>query len=199
MRRAPALFLQELIAGLPREGGGAKTLRDRALLLIGWIGALRRSEIVGLDIEDLEENPRGLILHLRRSKTDQDGTGRTVIIPAGRGKLCPVVALKSWIAALHDSTGPIFRAVNRHGTIKAGRLEARAVARIVREAATKSGLTGNYSGHSLRSGFISEAALRGRSERSIAAQTGHRSIVILRGYVRRATPFDDNAAADILI
>jgi integrase len=196
----PFLFL-DLIAGLP-TGDTLKALRDRAILLLGWTGALRRSELVALNLEDIEERPEGVIIQLRRSKTDQTAKGRQLAIPYAIGNICPVKALNQWrsrytVNLASSCNAPVFCSINRHSQLK-GRLEDRAVDRLVKEAAHRAGLEEGYSAHSLRAGFISEAALRGKSERSIAQQSGHKSLPVLRGYIRRATPFQDNAVVGLI-
>lgn len=200
-KQAKPLLLPGLLSGLP-TGNSPKTLRDRAILLLGWAGALRRSELVALTLEDLEESPEGLILFVRSSKTDQEKAGRRIAIPYAIGEICPVKALKAWIACYTCSpegrcNGPLFCAIDRHGNLKES-LGDRAVDRLVKEAADRAGLEGQYSAHSLRAGLISEAALRGKSERAIANQSGHKSLPVLRGYIRRATPFQDNAVVGLI-
>ncbi|MEN9646170.1 MAG: hypothetical protein RL238_2839 [Actinomycetota bacterium] len=177
-----------------RLGGDRQAVRDRAILLVGFAGALRRSEIVALNVEDLSLRNEGIVLSLRRSKTDQEGEGRLVALKAGRDpETCPVTAIAAWIEASDITEGPLFRSVNRHGTV-GQRLSAQSVTTIVRRAVQSIGLdpTG-YSGHSLRAGFATTAAANGASERAIANQTGHRSMSVLRRYVRHGSLFTDNA------
>lgn len=161
--------------------------RDRALLLTGFAGAFRRSELVGLDWDDLEFSEEGVKITIRRSKTDQEGVGRVLGIPRARqGKLCPVRALERWRAD-GDGAGAVFRAGGK-------RLSDRMVARIVQRWMERAGREGSeYGGHSLRSGLATEAARGGASERSIMRQTGHRSTVMVRRYIQEATVFEDNA------
>jgi len=188
--------IRAMMKGLPE---GLSDLRDRALLLVGFAGALRRSELVGLDVEDVSFEQEGMVLTLRRSKTDQEGQGQTIAIPHGRhAATCPVQALQEWLAAAGIAAGPIFRAVDRHGNIAAARLSDRAVANIVKRAAAAAGLDpADYAGHSLRSGMATAAARAGASERSIMNQTRHRSVAMVRRYIHRGQMFADNAAGQL--
>ncbi len=175
-------------------------LRDRALLLVGFAGAFRRSELVSIDVEDLETVPEGFVVHLKRSKTDPYRHGRKVGIPYGTSeKTCPVVALETWLIVASLATGPVFRAVDRYGHLRDGRLSGRAVARIVKRCAAKAGLDkSQFSGHSLRAGFATSAAVAGVSERAIMKQTGHKSTKMVRRYIRDGQLFQNNAATNLL-
>jgi site-specific recombinase XerD len=177
---------------------GRVGLRDRALLLLGFAGAFRRSELVGLHVEDLCFDGEGLRVRLRKSKTDQEGEGRTVAIPFGESEdTCPVRAVRGWLDEGVDA-GPIFRRVHRGGGIARAGLSGRAVALICKAHVGRCGLDpAHFAGHSLRSGFATQAAKAGKSERAIAAQTGHRDVRVLRRYIREANLFVDNAAKGI--
>jgi site-specific recombinase XerD len=170
--------------------------RDRALLLLGYAGALRRSELVVLTMEDVEETSEGLIVTLRRSKTDQESIGRVVGIPYGSDPgTCPVRSLRAWLKTAQITEGPLFRPINRHGHIAAAPLLPKAVALIIKRTAESAGLDpGRYAGHSLRAGFATQAAQGGASERSIMEQTGHHSVLQVREYIRHGTVFMENAA-----
>jgi integrase len=170
-------------------------VRDRAILLIGFAGAFRRSELVALDFSDLSFQPEGLLLTLRRSKTDQEGQGRRVAIPHGsHSETCPVQALDAWLRAAEITDGPVFRSVRKGGVVCESRLSGHAVALIVKRLAKKLGLTAeSISGHSLRAGFVTSAARAGEPERRIMRQTGHKSIEMVLRYVRQANAFSDNA------
>jgi integrase len=174
------------------------SVRDRALLLIGFAGAFRRSELVSLDVSDLELEDRGYVAHLRRSKTDQLAHGRDVAIPYGSDPLtCPVRALEAWLEMACIDAGAIFRQVDRHGRI-GGRLSPASVASIVKRYAAAAGVDPReLSGHSLRSGLATSAAAAGKSERAIMAQTGHRSYQMVRRYIHRASLFDECGAVGI--
>lgn len=171
--------------------------RDRAVLLLGFAAALRRSELVALDVEDLEERDEGLVVTVRRSKTDQEGAGHVVGVPYGsHPATCPVRAVRAWRQAAGIDTGPLFRPIDRHGAMRPQRLRGADVAGVVKRAAARAGLDPDrYAGHSLRSGLATAAAAGGASERAIMAQTGHRSLPTVRRYIRRGGLFDDNAAA----
>jgi len=173
-------------------------VRDRALLLLGFAGAFRRSELVALDWSDIEETAEGLVVTLKRSKTDQEGEGAKVGIPRGRtAETCPDAALRAWKAA-SAGEGPVFRNLTRHGRI-GGRLSDKGVALVVKRAAEAAGLDpARFSGHSLRAGLATAAAAAGASERAIGNQTRHKSLKVLRGYIREGSLFRENAAATVL-
>jgi integrase len=196
--KAPALTadVRAMVATLPEKRIGD---RDRALLLLGFAGAFRRSELVGLDVADVAAMRDGLVVTLRRSKTDQEGAGRPVGIPYGSNPAtCPVRALEAWRAAAAIADGALFRGVDRHGRLLPGRLSDRAVARVVQRAAAAAGLDpARYAGHSLRAGLATAAAAANVPERVIALQTGHRSMKILRRYIRQGSLFTENAAAAV--
>ncbi len=184
-----------MVAGLT----GIKGLRDKALLLLGFAGAFRRSELVGLTVGDIELVKQGLVVQLRFSKTDQEGRGRKVAIPFGRGIVCPVLALQHWLEVSGITEGAIFRGVNRHGVISDTPLTAQVVALVVKERAFAAGLDPNrYSGHSLRAGLVTSAAKLGVSSWKIRQQTGHKSDAMLARYIRDANIFIDNAAGAVL-
>lgn len=173
--------------------------RDRALLLIGFAGAFRRSELVSLDVEDLIFCREGLVITLRKSKTDQDGQGRKVAITYGSNyDTCPIRSLQLWLEASGIKSGPVFRSVNRHGNVQTGRLSDKAVALVIKRCAKNAGLNpDNYSGHSLRSGMATSAAQNGVSERAIMNQTGHKSVNMVRRYIREGSLFKNNASATL--
>jgi len=185
--------------GLIKWDSGRKGLRDKALILVGFFAALRRSELVGLNVEDVEFVPEGAILTIRKSKTDQEGRGREVAIgyATTRADLCPVRALQSYMATLGRNTGPLFVSM-RKSLYTHSRLSTDAVARIVKDYADRLGLDPRrFGGHSLRAGFATTAALLGATEDEIALQTGHKSMTVLRGYIRRASLFERNAMTRI--
>lgn len=170
-----------------------KAARDRALLLIGFAGAFRRSELVTLRCEDLTEHTSGIEILLRHSKTDQEKAGRTVFIPHANGERCPVRALASWREIAGIDAGWLFRAVNRHDQISVSPLTAQSVALIVKAAAQRVGTDPNIvSGHSLRAGYCTQAAIAGLQPYQIREQTGHKSDATLVRYIRpvakRKTP-----------
>jgi integrase len=175
-------------------------LRDRAVLLLGFAGAFRRSELVALDVADIEDVPEGLLITIRRSKTDQEGQGRKVAIP--RGEIaCPVAALKAWLEAAGITEGAVFRRVfnKRNQRVSAARLGACNVAAIVKVAARKLGLDPiAFAGHSLRAGFVTSAVKRGANLLKITDVTGHRSLEMLKTYSRDAEAFVGHAGAGLL-
>jgi len=184
--------------GLIRWDSGRKGLRDKALILVGFFGAFRNSELVGLNIEDVVFTPEGAILTLRKSKTDQEGRGREVAIGyAKRPELCPVRALQTYMATLGRNTGPLFVSM-RKSQYTQSRLSTYAVALIVKDYADRIGLDPRqFSGLSLRAGFVTTAALMGATEEEIALQTGHKSPTAVWGYIRRASLFERNAMTRI--
>ncbi|MGH3743265.1 MAG: site-specific integrase [Mycobacteriales bacterium] len=145
------------------------------------------------------EGTDGLTVHLRRSKTDQEGEGRTVGIPYGSNPAtCPVRAWRAWVESAGITDGPAFRPVNRGGRVGANRLSDRSVADIVKRHAATAGIdTDQVSGHSLRAGLATSAAAAGVSERVIAAATGHKGTAMLRRYIREGNLFLENAAAAV--
>ena len=197
-QNAPALT-DDIRAMLEATDPGLLGTRDRALVLLGFAGAFRRSELVGLEIEDCIFGKDGLTVTLRRSKTDQDGVGRKIGIPYGSNPdTCPVRTIHAWIELAGVSAGPLFRSISRHGRIQPGRLSGIDVARVVKKLADRAGLDpARYAGHSLRSGHATAAAASGASERSIMNQTGHRSVQMVRRYIREGSLFRENSAGKL--
>jgi integrase len=174
-------------------------IRDRALMLLGFAGAFRRSELVGLDVEDCVFGKDGLTVTLRRSKTDQDGAGRKIGIPYGSNpETCPVRTIQGWMEIAAVTSGPLFRSITRHGLIRSGRLSGIDVSRVVKKLAERAGLDpAKYGGHSLRAGHATAAAIAGATERSIMKQTGHRSVQMVRRYIRDGSLFRENSAGKL--
>lgn len=186
--------LLQVLAGLGDDLG---SLRDRGLLLVATAAALRRSELVALDVDDIVVEPEGLRVTVRRSKTDTEGRGAVVAVGRTGTSTCPASAYEAWLAAAGHTDGAAFRAVDRHGR-RGGRLSGSAVALIVKRRAAAAGLPAkNFAGHSMRSGFATSAARAGLSEFKIAEQTRHASLEVLRRYVRAGRLFDVNFAAEI--
>lgn len=175
------------------------SVRDRALLLVGFAGAFRRSELVALDVDDLADTADGLVVTVRRSKTDQEGAGETIGVPYGSDpSTCPVRAYRAWLEAAGIVFGPVFRPVDRHGRMAERRLGDRAVADVVKRCAAAAGLDpAQYAGHSLRAGLITAAAEAGVAERDIMRQSRHNSVPVMRRYIRAATVWQANAAAAV--
>jgi integrase len=169
------------------------------VILLGFAGAFRRSELAGLSLEDCTFGKDGLTIMLRRSKTDQEGVGRKVGIPYGSNpETCPVRNLQTWIEQAGMTSGPVFRSINRHGQVRAGRLTGMDIARVVKKLARRAGLDpAKYAGHSLRAGHATSAAIAGASERSIMNQTGHWSVQMVRRYIRNGSLFRENSAGKL--
>jgi site-specific recombinase XerD len=186
--------MRRIMAVLPET---LKGRRDRALLLLGYAGAFRRSELVAFDVADLTFREEGVVICLRRSKTDQEGEGRWVAIPFGtHEETCPVRALKSWLESSGITGGALFRGINRHDKLCSERLSDRAVANLIKKMVKEIGLDPKrYSGHSLRAGHCTAAARAGANERSIMQQTGHRSNVMVQRYIRMGVLFQENSAS----
>jgi site-specific recombinase XerD len=194
-----AALTDDIRAMVEATSSGIIGTRDRALILLGFAGAFRRSELVRLDLEDCAFTKDGLTVMLRRSKVDQAGEGRKIGIPYGSNpETCPVRNLQTWIEVAAITTGPLFRSITRHGRLQAGRLAGVDVARIVKKLAKKAGLDpAKYAGHSLRAGHATSAAIAGASERSIMNQTGHRSVQMVRRYIREGALFRENSAGKL--
>ncbi|MBU1909086.1 MAG: tyrosine-type recombinase/integrase [Verrucomicrobia bacterium] len=198
-KAAPILTgdLRLIISALPRTPIG---LRDRALLLTGFVGAFRRSELVALMFEDVAFTGEGVRVFLPQSKTDQEGQGVEVPLPHGRSaEMCPVRALRDWLEIAAINSGTVFRRVDRHGNIGNGSLSGRGVALIVQRVARKAGLdVERISAHSLRSGLATAAAKAGKPEHAIMRQGRWKSHRVMQGYIQAANLFEDSAAAGLL-
>ena len=194
-----ATLIDDIRAMVDARDAGVIDLRDRALVLLGVAGAFRRSELVGLDSGDCAFGKDGLTVNLRRSKTDQTGAGRKIGIPYGSNpETCPVRILQSWIEQAGISEGPLFRPANRHGTVQAGGLSGIDVARVVKKLVGRAGKNAaTYSGHSLRAGHATAATIAGASERSIQNQTGHKSVQMLRRYIRDGSLSRENSGGKL--
>jgi site-specific recombinase XerD len=169
--------------------------RDRALLLTGIAATLRRAELVALDVEDVKFEPEGMLISIRKSKTDQAGAGETLAIAYGdRKDLCAVRAIRAWLEGAGITSGAIFRRVRRHDQLTDDRITDKSVALIVKKHAAAVGLDPDLlAGHSLRSGGTTAAAREGHNERELARLTRHKDLSVLRGYIRRANAFEDAA------
>ena len=171
--------------------------RNKAIILLGFVTGMRRSEIVALDLDDLAFEPEGLVVSIRRGKRDQEAHGRQVAVPRGKHEAtCPIRAVRRWLDEMDLPEGPLFVRLDKGS--KGQRLSDKSVAVIVKQAAARAGLDPVLvSGHSLRRGFATETARAGAAERDIARTTGHRSLVVLRGYVEAGQLFE-SAAAKVL-
>jgi site-specific recombinase XerD len=188
--------LRQMIQAIPQNT--VIGVRNRALLVLGWAGALRRSELVSLNLEDVSKTRDGLILHLNRSKTDQKGEGQDVALPYGSNPLtCPIRSLEDWLSASGISEGAMFRRIDRHGNIL-DRLTPQSVRLIVKQCSETVGMDSErFGAHSLRSGFCSTAAKAGKPEHQIMKQTRHKRSDSLQRYIKKANLFEDNAATGI--
>jgi site-specific recombinase XerD len=194
-----AALTEDIRAMIDATDTGVIGVRDGAIILLGFAGAFRRSELVALDVEDCAFSKDGLTIMLRRSKTDQDGQGRKIGIPYGSNpETCPVRVVQAWLEQSAIQGGPLFRSITRHGQVRAKRLSDIDVARIVKKLAKRAGLdAAKYAGHSLRAGHATSAAIAGASERSIMNQTGHRSVQMVRRYIRDGSLFRENSAGKL--
>ena len=193
--QAAPLCRDDIILVLNAIPDDLRGCRDKAVLLIGFCAALRRSELCRIRHADLQFTAEGLILTLPRSKTDQTGEGRKIGIPHGRGRICPVQTLKGWLERSGITEGFIFRAVSG-GKVEDAHLSDRSICNIVKSRVNLVGLDANrYSGHSLRSGLATSAAQQGYSSWEIRRQTGHKSDGMLARYIREGSLFRNNVAA----
>lgn len=191
---APLLF--EILPRFTSAYDGATPIgaRDRAMILIGFGAALRRSELVALDTADIEISTKGLVVHLHRSKTDPYGKGNFLAIHRGNNSVfCPVRALEDWIAHRGREPGPLFTRILKGGRITWRRLSDQSVSLIVKKGATAMGLDARqFSGHSLRAGLATSAALAGADLVAIMEQTRHKSYDVARRYIRSAEIWRNN-------
>jgi site-specific recombinase XerD len=196
-RKAPATAraISAMLKRIPTDTLQGR--RDCALLLIGFAAALRRSELVQLDCTDLERTSDGVLIHIRRSKTDQQGAGHVVAVPRG-SKLRPVEALDDWLEAAGVSDGAVFRAVAKGDRLGA-RLTPQSVALIVKRWAKAAKLDpATFAGHSLRAGFVTSALEAGADLLKVMDVTRHREVKTLQAYDRRAKAFKNHAGKGFL-
>ena len=173
----------------------SKKARDKSIVLIGFGGGFRRTELVSLDYEDLEFVPEGIKITIKRSKTDQFGEGMIKGLPYFQNKTyCPIINLKKWLELSNIKTGPIFRRFAKGSSITNNRLSDQTVVMLIKNYLNLAQIdNSNYSGHSLRAGFATVAAESGADERSIMAMTGHKTTQMVRRYIREANIFKNNA------
>ena len=178
-----------------------KKLRNRTLILIGFGGGFRRTELISINHEDLDFVEEGVKITLQRSKTDQFGEGLVKGLPYfANEKYCPVTSLKNWISFSKIKKGPIFRRFSKGSILTNNRLTDQSVVLIIKNYLNLAGIENqNFSGHSLRSGFATVAAESGADERSIMAMTGHKTTQMVRRYIREANIFKNNALNKIKI
>ena len=172
-----------------------KKARDKAIILIGFGGGFRRTELISIDHDDLEFVPEGLKITIKRSKTDQYGEGMIKGLPYFINEIyCPVLSLKKWLDLSKIKSGPIFRRFAKGSSLTNNRLTDQSVVLLIKNYLNLAGIeNSNYSGHSLRSGFATVAAESGADERSIMSMTGHKSTQMVRRYIREANIFKNNA------
>ena len=194
-----AITREILVSMVAKLGVDLVGLRNRAILTLTWAGCSRRSEIAGLDVADLAFVPEGLVITPRKTKTDQEGRDTEKGIPyASEAALCAVRATRAWLTAASITDGPVFRSI-AWGEIGKTRLTDQSIAHIVKKTVKSAGFDPKiFSGHSLRAGFITSAVQADVPESEIASQSGHKSVAVLRGYVRHANLFKKNAAKGLL-
>jgi len=178
-----------------------KKIRDKTIILIGFGGGFRRTELVSIDYNDIEFVPEGVKIVIRRSKTDQFGEGMVKGLPYfSNQNYCPVLHLKKWLELSNIKSGPIFRRFFKSFKLSENRLTDQSVALLLKNYLGVAGIESkNYSGHSLRSGFATVAAESGADERSIMAMTGHKTTQMVRRYIKEANLFKNNALNKIKI
>jgi site-specific recombinase XerD len=198
--KAPATF--DAIEAMVATFGDRTDLearRARAILLVGYAGAFRRSELCALEARDLRWSQEGVVVTVRRSKTDQRGAGLDKAIPYIGGPTCAASALAAWMREAGIANGPVFRPLAREGGVRAKALSPQSVALIVKSTADRAGLDGTtFSGHSLRAGHVTEARARGVADSATMQTTGHKRTETLEMYDRRNNPFTKGSAADVL-
>ena len=193
---ADAAALRNMIGTI--EGDGLRAVRDRAILAIGMAAALRRSEIVALQVEHVGIVPEGLRLTIARSKTDRDGRGAVIAIPEG-SRIRPKALLLAWMAAAGHAEGALFRRLSRSDLLTEAPMSDRAVARLVQQCAAAAGYDpAQFGGHSLRAGFLTEGAAQGATIFKLQEVSRHKSVQILSDYVRNAELFKDHAGQRFL-
>jgi integrase len=197
-RKAPAdaIVLRDMLATVKEEG--LRAARDRAILAIGMAAALRRSEIVALEVGHVAVVPEGLRLTIARSKTDRAGEGAVIAIPEG-SRIRPKALLLAWMAAAGHGEGPLFRRLTRKDMLTPAPMSDRAIARLVQDRAAAAGYDpAQFAGHSLRAGFLTEGAAQGATIFKLQEVSRHKSVQVLSDYVRNADLFRDHAGQHFL-
>ena len=197
--RKAAITATQLSAMIARATGeGSRAIRDRAILALGLAAALRRSELVAIELDDVAFEERGLKLTLRHSKTDQDGEGQVIAVPVGK-VLQPVARVQAWLAVRGSQPGPLFTQIDPQGRMTGEAMSDRSIARLVQKYAALTGLDpASVAGHSLRAGFLTEASRSGASIAKMQEVSRHKKVEVLLGYVRSAELFDDHAGEGFL-
>ena len=197
--RKAAITARELAAMIAAaDGEGTRSIRDRAIMALGLAAALRRSELVELEWRDVELVEKGLKLTLRHSKTDQEGEGQVIAVPAGK-TLKPVERLNAWLAVRGGGAGPLFYQIDPQGRLTDKPMSDRSIARLIQKYAGRVGLDPEtVAGHSLRAGFLTEASRTGATIAKMQEVSRHKKVEVLLGYVRSAALFDDHAGERFL-
>ena len=188
--------LKEIINAIDESNiEDVKKLRDKSVILVGFGGGFRRTELISIDYEDLEFVSEGLKITIKKSKTDQFGEGMVKGLPYFTYETyCPVINLRKWLEKSKIKSGPIFRRFLKGSTLTDKRLTDQSVVLIIKKYLNLAGIENkNFAGHSLRSGFATVAAESGADERSIMAMTGHKTTQMVRRYIREANIFKNNA------
>ena len=193
--------LQAIAAKLDRDNT-MEAKRDKALLLIGFAGAFRRSELGALSVEDLTfEDGRGVKIAIRKSKTDQAGDGHAIGIASGRTpSTCPVAALRGWLAASGIVSGPVFQSFRKGGHLTGKGLSGESIRKLIKArigGALGEDFADGFSGHSLRRGFVSQGVLNGATERGMMKTTRHKSVEVFRGYIADFGVWQDNETGSL--
>jgi site-specific recombinase XerD len=195
---ARALRAEDIAAICQTFSLDLRCVRNKAIILLGFAGGFRRSEIVALNVSDLAFEDKVLRVTLRRSKTDQEGEGRTIVImPGEKPETCAVAAVLAWLTAAkleHEGDNAAFRPVSRSG-VEYSRLSDKTINRIVQSACRAAHLKESYSAHSLRAGHVTEALAGGADRAAIKRQTGHRSDAMLDRYARETNLAANNSSA----
>jgi site-specific recombinase XerD len=197
-QKAPATAdrLAAMLAHIPADTLTGK--RDRAILVLGFVGAFRRSELAALTIDDLQETAEGLRVTIRKSKTDQEGNGQTIAIPNGT-RLQPVKAVRDWLDAAGITEGAIFRPITKGGSVRPVAITDKSISETVKKYAQAAGFdAADFAGHSLRAGFLTSAAEHGATVFKMAEVSRHKSLQTLQTYVRSAELFKDHAGSAFL-
>lgn len=199
-RQAAPLLAYDLRKAVPMLSRGLDGLLHRSLLTLGWSGGFRRSEVVALDVKDVEHVRGGLVCHLRRSKGDRTGHGAFVRVPAGdHDETCPVACLDRWPEAAGSPPGPLYRTVRGKRYLRQTRVTAPVINTLVKRVAAMLGYDpADYSAHSLRAGLVTHAIEAGVSEADIMAVTRHKSREMLEVYIRKADSWDQHPAKGAL-
>lgn len=190
---APLVF--KMIGSI--KGDSLKARRDRALLALGFAGAFRRSELVALEVGDIEEANGGALVTIRKSKTDQTGKGQVIGIPTGH-MIEPLKLVRRWLEGAGITEGPIFQRMNRHGQLL-GQMTPQGVALLIKDRAQAIGEDpALFAGHSLRAGFITSGVEAGADALAISEVSRHKNLDVLKGYVRRGNLLRRHAGASFL-